>query len=101
MAAIRSIPKRFTVVVRPEVRRRLAWLTAALVAGWMTATVIAVLATLADIAPGGEGTYTTAIGTAVVAAVLYGRFRHLGRIDEPLVLGLVICWAATLGLLSL
>jgi len=100
MAAIRN-PRDSILRVSPTAGRRLGWLIAATVIGWMTATIVVTVALLTGATPGSELTILTLIGTATIAAVLYGRFQRLGRVDEPLVLCLLICWAATMGLLSL
>jgi Mg/Co/Ni transporter MgtE len=91
-----------TVVrVSQATRRRIVWLIGAIVTAWMTATIVAVMAVTIGTVAAADATTITVIGTAVMAAVLYGHFSRMGRVDEPLVIGLLICWAVTLGLLSL
>ena len=68
----------------------------------MTATIIAVLAVTIGVATAADVSSITVIGTAVLAALLYRAFLRVWVvIDEPLVIGLLVCWAVTLGLLSL
>ena len=59
------------------------------------------VAALAAILPGANVPMVIALGTAVLAILMYARFRRLGRIDEVAVLAILVCWAAMLGLLSL
>ncbi|MCY7416880.1 MAG: hypothetical protein LH650_00010 [Chloroflexi bacterium] len=101
MAAIRPSHKDMTVGIGPWLRQRLVWLFAALVSGWMAATIVAVLVVFTGMAPGVPVTVMIVAGTAIAATILYERFRRLGHIDEPLVLCLLIGWAMLLGLLSL
>jgi hypothetical protein len=82
-------------------RRQLLWIVTALVTGWMTATITVVVVAMASILPGSNAPETIAVGTALFSILAYVHFRRLGRIDESVVLAIVICWTAMLGLLSL
>ena len=93
---------RHTVVLDgPTVRRRLGWLIAAIVSAWMTATIMAVVAVALGVVLERDAAVITMVSTGVLAALLFGHFWRMSHIDEPLVLGLLFCWAVTLGLLSL
>ncbi len=85
----------------PTALRRVGWLVAAVVTAWMAATIMAVAAVALGVALERDATAITVAGTGVLAALLFGRFWRIGHIDEPLVIGLLVCWAVTLGLLSL
>jgi len=100
MAAIR-MDRHNDLLIYPTVRRRLGWLCAAVVTAWMTATIAGVIAVMCGITPAANVTVITVVSTAVFAVLLYRRFRHLGRVDEVVVLCLLVCWAMTIGLLSL
>ena len=63
--------------------------------------IVAVAAVLTGIIPGPNAQPVVLITTAALSVALYARFRRLGRIDEVVVLAIMVSWAATLGLLSL
>ena len=85
----------------PTSSRRLGWLIVAIITGWMTATLVAVLAVAIRVAREGDVIAVTVFGTGLWTVVLFGRFWRLSRIDEPLVVALVACWSVTAILLSL
>ena len=82
-------------------RRRVGLLLAATAVAWMTATIIAVAAAAIGAIPAKDAVTITVTCTVGLAALLSGHFWRLGHVDEPLVLGLLVSWAVTLGLLSL
>ena len=89
------------VRVGPTARRRIGLLLAATTVAWMTATILAVAAAAIGAIPAKDALTITVICTVGLAALLSGHFWRLGHVDEPLVLGLLVGWAVTLGLLSL
>lgn len=89
------------VQVGPTVRRRIGWLIAACVMAWMAATIMAVVAVAVGVALPRDVALITLVCTGALAVLLSGHFWRIGHIDEPLVVGLLVCWSMTLWLLSL
>lgn len=96
----RSAPALPTPMVGPALRQRILWWMVAIVTGWMATTMVTTAVIIATSVQAEVLIAMTAIGSLVTAVALYLRFRHLGRIDETVVLVIVIGWAAMLGLLS-
>jgi hypothetical protein len=101
MAAIRSNRRVILAPPRNPVLQRLTWLALALVTGWMAATCLALLGVASGIVAISQVAAATAVGTVAIAFAIYWRFTRLGRIDETLVIVLVVGWTAGLGLISL
>ena len=63
--------------------------------------VLAVAAAAISAIHANDAMTVTVICTVGLGALLSGHFWRLGRVDQPLVLCLLVSWAATLVLLSL
>ncbi len=101
MTATRTTQRHADIQVAPATLRRLGWVAVACVTGWMSGTCVAILAWFAGIAADSQVTAVMAVATALAAALLYVRFRRIGRLDETLVISIVVAWAATIGIFSL
>ncbi len=85
----------------PTLARRLWWLAVAIGTGWLASSLVATIAAIIGLGTTAASAPLAVGVTAVIAVLLFVRFRAIGRVDEAVVITVIVAAVGTLGLLSL